>query len=129
MLTSPKNWCFNFPLSKTYWYKKISKKLNFMYHMFIAGINLLSPGEICMMAQFHSLATMMFKKKKKKNKTRNNFLKMYCQNTCNEIAINVNSHFSHYKPMENLSCHSRKKYMSNGNKNHLCRGYCYKHCC
>ena len=53
------------------------------------------------------------KKKTKKqqqqqtNKKRNNFLKMYCQNTCNEIAINVNSHFSHYKPMETLSCHSR----------------------
>ena len=24
MLTSPKNGCFNFPLGKTYWYKKIS---------------------------------------------------------------------------------------------------------
>ena len=34
--------------------------------MFIAGINLLSPGEICMMAHFHSFATIMFQKKKKK---------------------------------------------------------------
>ena len=70
--------------------------------MFIAGINLLSPGEICMMAHFHSFATIMFQERKKKKK-RNNFLKMFCQNTCNEIAINVNSHFSHYKPMETLS--------------------------
>ena len=68
MLTSPKNGFFNFPLGKTYWYKKISKKLNFMEHMFIAGINLLSPGEICMMAHFHSFATIMFPKKKKKKK-------------------------------------------------------------
>ena len=90
--------------------------------MFIAGINLLSPGEICMMAHFHSFATIMFQKKKKKKKKkkqekkRNNFLKMYCQNTCNKITINVNSHFSHYKPMETLSCHSRKRTLSNGNK-------------
>ena len=34
--------------------------------MFIAGINLLSPGEICMMAHFHFFATIMFPKKKKK---------------------------------------------------------------
>ena len=108
MLTSPINGCFNLPLSKTYWYKKISKKLNFMKHMFIAGIYLLSPGEICMMAH-HSFATIMFqKKKKKKKKEEKQLSKMYCQNTCNEIAINVNSHFSHYKPMETLSCHSRK---------------------
>ena len=39
--------------------------------MFIAGINLLSPGEICMMAHFHSFATIMFQKKEeKKKKTR-----------------------------------------------------------
>ena len=41
---------------------------------------------------------------------------MYWQNTCNEITIKVNSHFSHYKPMETLSCHSRKSTLSNGNK-------------
>ena len=67
---------------------------------------MLSSVEICMMAHFHSFATIMFKKKnkkkkkkkkKKKNKKRNNFLKMYCENTCN-----VSSHFSHYKPMETL---------------------------
>ena len=91
MLTSPKNGWFNLPLSKTYWYKKISKKLNFMYHMFIAGINLLSPGEICMMAHFHTFATKMFKKNntknnnnKKINKKRKKFPKMYCQNTCRD---------------------------------------------
>ena len=94
--------------------------------MLIAGINLLSPGEICIMAHFHSFATIMFQKKttknkkQKKNKTKKKqqqktrkqkekqLSKMYCQNTCNEIAINVNSHFSRYKPMETLSCHSRK---------------------
>ena len=73
--------------------------------MFIAGINLLSPGEICMMAHFHSFATIMFQKRrrkeeKKKDKKRNKFLKMYCQNTCDEITINANSQCSHYKPME-----------------------------
>ena len=36
--------------------------------MFIAGINLLSPGEICMMAHFHSFATIMFQKKKRRKK-------------------------------------------------------------
>ena len=25
-------------------------------------------------------------------------LKKFCQNTCNEIAIKANFHFSHYKP-------------------------------
>ena len=40
--------------------------------------------------------------------TKQTFLKKYCQNTCNEIAINANSHFSHYKPMETLSCHNIK---------------------
>ena len=32
-----------------------------------------------------------------------------CQNTCCEIAINANFHFSHYKSMANISCHSYAK--------------------
>ena len=31
-----------------------------------------------------------------------------CQNICNEIAINANFHFSHYKSMETWSCHSNE---------------------
>ena len=57
--------------------------------MFIAGINLLSPGEICMMAHFHSFATIMFqnkkeeeeekKKKQEKKQLSKNVLSKYLQ--------------------------------------------------
>ena len=58
-----------------------------MYYMFIAGINLLSSGEICLMAHFHSFATIMFQqklqqKKKKKQEERQlskNVLSKYMQ--------------------------------------------------
>ena len=34
------------------------------------------------------------------------FPKNFYQNICDEIVINANFHFSHYKSMETLSCHS-----------------------
>ena len=40
--------------------------------------------------------------------TQQTFLKMFCQNTCNKTAIKANMHFSHYKSMETLSCHSNQ---------------------
>ena len=36
--------------------------------MFIAGINLLSPGDICMMAHFHCFVTISFQKKEEEKK-------------------------------------------------------------
>ena len=38
--------------------------------------------------------------------TQETFIKKFCQNTCSEIAIKTYFHFSHYKSMETLSCHS-----------------------
>ena len=40
--------------------------------------------------------------------TQQTFIKMFCQNTCicSETAIKTYFHFSHYKSMEILSCHS-----------------------
>ena len=35
-----------------------------------------------------------------KRTTQQTFLKNFCQNICNGIAINANFHFSHYKSME-----------------------------
>ena len=32
----------------------------------------------------------------------------FCQNICNEMAVNANFHFSHYKSMATLSYHSNK---------------------
>ena len=40
-----------------------------------------------------------------------------CQNTCCEIAINANFHFSHYKSMANISCHSYQSCYPIGTKN------------
>ena len=33
---------------------------------------------------------------------------IFCQNICFEIAINANFHFSHYKSMATISCHSNQ---------------------
>ena len=33
----------------------------------------------------------------------------FCKNTCSEIAIKTNFHFSHYKSLETLSCHSNER--------------------
>ena len=38
--------------------------------------------------------------------TQQTFIKKFGQNTCSEIAIKTYFHFSHYKSMETLSCHS-----------------------
>ena len=42
--------------------------------------------------------------------TQQTILKMFCQNTCtcSETAIKTYFHFSHYKSMETLSCHSNE---------------------
>ena len=45
------------------------------------------------------------------------FPKNFCQNNCNEIAKDANFHFSYYKPMETLSCHSNKSAWATGIKN------------
>ena len=47
------------------------------------------------------------------------FIKMFCQNTCtcSEIAIKTYFHFSHYKPMETLSCHINKSTWATAIKN------------
>ena len=37
------------------------------------------------------------------------FLKTFCQNTCNVPAIKANFHFSCWKSMETLSCHSNQR--------------------
>ena len=37
-----------------------------------------------------------------------NISESFCQNICNEIAINANFHFSHYNSMETLICHSNQ---------------------
>ena len=47
------------------------------------------------------------------NQTERNF----CQNICNEIAINANFHFSHFKSIETLSCHSNKRKWATAIKN------------
>ena len=36
------------------------------------------------------------------------FCKTFFQNICNNTEINANFHFSHYKSMETLSCHSNE---------------------
>ena len=36
------------------------------------------------------------------------FCKKVCQNICSNTEINANFHFSYYKSMENLSCHSNQ---------------------
>ena len=40
--------------------------------------------------------------------TQQTILKQLCQNTCNKTAIKANFHFSHYKSMQILSCHSNQ---------------------
>ena len=40
--------------------------------------------------------------------TQQTFIKKFCQNTCSEITIKTYFHFSHYKSMESLSCHSNE---------------------
>ena len=47
--------------------------------------------------------------------TQQAFIKMFCQNTGSEIALNAYFHFSHFKSMETLCCHSNKT-TSNDNK-------------
>ena len=49
--------------------------------------------------------------------THQTFIKMFCQNTCSEIAIKSYFHFSHYKSMENFKLPQQRKHMINGNKN------------
>ena len=43
-----------------------------------------------------------------KNNMSVKFLWNSCQNICSEIAIKANFHFSHYKSMGTLSCHSNE---------------------
>ena len=51
--------------------------------------------------------------------TQQTFIKTFCQNTCtcSEIAVKTYFHFSHYKSVETLSCHSNEstwdKYIAN----------------
>ena len=52
-----------------------------------------------------------------------NIYKKFCQNTCSEIPIKTNFHFSHFKPMETLSCHSNERTWAKAIKKHyFCRG-------
>ena len=41
------------------------------------------------------------------------FCTNFCQNICSEIVINANFHFSHYKSMVTVSCHSNQIGTSN----------------
>ena len=36
------------------------------------------------------------------------YSRKFCQNICSDIAIKANFHFSYYKSMEILSCHSNE---------------------
>ena len=45
------------------------------------------------------------------------FIQKFCQNTCSEIAIKTYFHFSHYKSMETLSCHSNESTWATAIKN------------
>ena len=48
----------------------------------------------------------------------------------NDLAEIVNFHFSHYKSMETLSCHSNQSSYPTKNKEHnFCRGQCPKQVC
>ena len=40
--------------------------------------------------------------------TQQTFIKMFCQNTCSEIAIKTYFHFPHYKSMETLAAIAMK---------------------
>ena len=51
--------------------------------------------------------------------TQQTFIKMFCENTCNAIAIKTYFHFSHYKSMETLSCHSKESTRATAIKNIL----------
>ena len=51
-------------------------------------------------------------------------------NIPNDLAEIVNFHFSHYKSMGTISCHSNQSSYPTGIKKHnLCRGLCPKHVC
>ena len=51
-----------------------------------------------------------------------------CSNIPNVLAEIVNFHFSHYKSMGTISCHSNQSsYPTRIKKHNLCRGYCPKH--
>ena len=43
--------------------------------------------------------------------------KKFCQNTCSEVAIKTYFHFSHYKSMKTLSCHSKESTWATANGN------------
>ena len=60
-----------------------------------------------------------------------NIYKKFCQNTCSEIARMTNFHFSHYKSMETLSCHSNEMTWATAIKNIIFveANYCYEHFC
>ena len=45
--------------------------------------------------------------------------KKFCQNTCSEIAIKTYFHFSRYKSMETLSCHSNESTWATAIKNKI----------
>ena len=51
--------------------------------------------------------------------TQQTLIKTFCQNTCtcSEIAIKTYFHFSHYKSMETLSCHSNESTWATAIKN------------
>ena len=51
--------------------------------------------------------------------TQQTFIKKFCQNTCSETAIQTYFHFSCYKSMETLSCHSNKSTWATAIKNTL----------
>ena len=45
--------------------------------------------------------------------------KKVCQNTCNKTTIKAHFHFSHYKYMETLSCHSNQSAYAKAIKNKI----------
>ena len=59
--------------------------------------------------------------------TQRTFLENFCHNNYSEIEIKTYFHFSHYKSMEIISCHSDGSTRATAIKNNFCRGYCYEH--
>ena len=51
--------------------------------------------------------------------TQQTFIRTFRQNTCSEIAIKIYIHFSHYKSMETLSCHSNESAWTTAIKTHI----------
>ena len=49
--------------------------------------------------------------------TQQKCIQEFCQNTCSAIAIKTYFHFSHYKSVETLSCHSNKNTWETAIKN------------